>query len=168
MAVQDKKIQSAKIAAVEDVTKLFEKSSDFIFTEYRGLTVQQITSLRKKLRETGSSYKVVKNTYAQIAFNNLRVESVDEFLKGPTAITLVGEEASPVSKILFDFAKEAPALVIKGGVIGGEVYDAAKIEAFSKLPGKKELISMLMSVMLENTSKLARALKAVADQKEEA
>jgi len=70
--------------------------------------------------------------------------------------------------VLFDFAKENPALVIKGALIGGEVFDPAKIEAFAKLPGKKELISMLMSAMQATTSKLARTLQAVADQKAQA
>ncbi len=90
---------------------------------------------------------------------------VSSYLVGPTAIALAGEEANTVAKILFDFSKEVPALIIKGGLIDGEIYDAAKIAAFSKLPGKKELISMLMSVMQANTTKLAATLQAVVDQK---
>lgn len=168
MAIKEKKLQAAKVTAIADIKARLETVSDYIFTEYRGLTVGQITTLRTQLREKGSTYKVVKNNFARIAFEEMKATDVSVFLTGPTAIALPGDEANSIAKILFDFAKEAPALKIKGGLIGGELYDSAKIEAYSKLPGKKELISMLMSTMLGNTSKLARTLQAVADQKSEA
>jgi large subunit ribosomal protein L10 len=97
----------------------------------------------------------------------MKAGDVASYLTGPTAVALAGEESGAAAKILFDFSKEVPALVIKGALIGGEVYDSKKIEAYSRLPGKKELISMLMSAMLGNTSKLARTLQAVADKKAE-
>lgn len=167
MAVQAKKLQAAKTAAIADIKARFEKSSDYIFTEYRGLTVAQISDLRRQLREKGCSYKVVKNNFARIAFEEMKAGDVVSYLTGPTAVALAGEESGAAAKILFDFSKEVPALVIKGALIGGEVYDSKKIEAYSRLPGKKELISMLMSAMLGNTSKLARTLQAVADKKAE-
>ena len=165
MAVKAKKLQAAKTAAIADIKARFESASDYIFTEYRGLTVEQITNLRRQLRATGCSYKVVKNNFARIAFEELKTSDVSSFFSGPTAVALAGEESGAAAKILFEFAKEAPALVIKGALIGGELYDAKKIAAYAKLPGKKELISMLMSTMLGNTSKLARTLQAVADKK---
>ncbi len=165
MAVRAKKLQAAKTAGIADIKAKFEASSEYIFTEYRGLTVEQITNLRKQLREKGCSYKVVKNNLARIAFEEMKTADVSGYLLGPTAVALAGEDVNAVAKILFDFAKETPALVIKGGLIDGEIYDAKKMEAFSKLPGKKELISMLMSAMLGNTSKLARTLQAVVDKK---
>ncbi len=168
MAIKAKKLQATKIAAIADIKTRFESVSDYIFTEYRGLTVAQITALRRLLREKGCTYKVVKNNFARIAFEEMKAANVSSYLMGPTAVALAGEESNTVAKILFDFSKDAPALVIKGGLIGGEIYDSAKIAAFSKLPGKKELISMLMSVMNATTSKLARTLQAVADQKAEA
>ncbi|HKL86866.1 MAG TPA: 50S ribosomal protein L10 [Treponemataceae bacterium] len=168
MAKKEIKLQAAKVASVADIKARFETVSDYIFTEYRGLTVGQITTLRTQLREKGCTYKVVKNNFARIAFEEMKASDVSVYLKGPTAIALPGDEANAIAKILFDFAKEVPALKIKGALIGGEIYDAAKIELYSKLPGKKELISMLMSAMLGNTSKLARTLQAVADQKAEA
>lgn len=168
MAVKAKKLQAAKTAAITDIKGKFEAASDYIFTEYRGLTVEQITNLRRQLRATGSTYKVVKNNFARIAFEDLKKADVSNYLAGPTAIALAGEESGAVAKILFDFAKETPALVIKGALIGGEIYDSKKIEAYSKLPGKKELISMLMSAMQATTTKLAATLKAVADKKAEA
>ncbi len=168
MAVIAKKVQPAKTQAIADIKARFESASDYIFTEYRGLTVEQITNLRGQLREKGCSYKVVKNNFARLAFQELKAPDVAEYLLGPTAVALAGEEANSVAKVLFDFAKEVPALKIKGALIGGEVFDFAKIEAYSKLPGKKELISMLMSTLNATTSKLARTLQAVADKKGEA
>ena len=168
MAVKAKKLQAAKTAAIADIKARFEKADDYIFTEYRGLSVEQITNLRKLLREKGCSYKVVKNNFARIAFEDMKKADVSNYLAGPTAIALAGEESGAVAKALFDFAKETPALVIKGALIGGEVYDAKKIEAYSKLPGKKELISMFLSALQATSSKLARTVQAVADKKAEA
>jgi len=168
MAMKAKKLQAAKTSAIADIKARFEAASDFIFTEYRGLTVEQITTLRRQLREKGCNYKVVKNNFARIAFEDLKKADVSNYLSGPTAVALVGGESGAAAKVLFDFAKETPALVIKGSLIGGEVFDAAKTEAYSKLPGKKELISMLMSVMQATTTKLAATLQAVADKKAEA
>jgi len=167
MAVKAKKLQPAKTSAIADIKTRFESASDFIFTEYRGLTVEQITALRKELRAKGASYKVVKNNFARIAFEELKASDVSAYLSGPTAIALAGDESGAVAKILFEFAKETPALVVKGALIGGELYDAKKTEAYSKLPGKKELISMLMSAMQATTTKLAATLQAVADKKGE-
>jgi len=168
MAIQAKKLQPAKTAAIADIKSRFETVTDYIFTEYRGLSVEQISALRDQLREKGCTYKVVKNNFARIAFEELNKGDVSSFFVGPTAVALPTEEANTAAKVLFDFAKENPALVIKGALIGGEVFDPAKIEAFAKLPGKKELISMLMSAMQATTSKLARTLQAVADQKAQA
>lgn len=165
MAIKAKKLQAEKITAIADIKARFESASDYIFTEYRGLTVAQITTLRRQLREKGCSFKVVKNNFARVAFEEMKAADVASYLVGPTAIALAGDESGAVAKILFEFAKETPALIVKGGLIDGEIYDAAKIQAYSKLPGKKELISMLMSVMNATTSKLARTLQAVVDQK---
>lgn len=167
MAIRAKQIQPAKTEAIANVKACFESAKDFVFTEYRGLTVEQITALRAQLREKNCAYKVVKNNFARIAFEELDKGDAASYFVGPTAVALYSgeDEANGVAKILFDFAKEAPSLVIKGGIVGGEIYDAAKLEAFSKLPGKKDLISMLMSAMQATTSKLARTLQAVADKK---
>jgi large subunit ribosomal protein L10 len=168
MAVKAKKLQAAKTAAIADIKARFEKADDYIFTEYRGLSVEQITNLRKLLRAKGCSYKVVKNNFARIAFEDMKKADVSNYLAGPTAIALAGEESGAAAKVLFEFAKETPALVIKGALIGGEIYDAKKIEAYSKLPGKKELISMFLSALQATSSKLARTVQAVADKKAEA
>ena len=165
MAVRAKKIQPAKAQAIEDAKKTFADYSDFIFADYRGLTVEQITALRDKLREKNAVLKVVKNNFARIAFEEMKVENVADYLKGPTVVAMAKEDSNEVAKVLFDFAKDTPALSVKGGSIANEIYDQAKIEAYSKVPGKKQLYAMLMSAMNGPAQKLAATLKAYADKK---
>ena len=165
MAVRSKTIQPAKTAAIEAAKKTLGEYNDFIFTDYRGLTVEQITALRGKLREKNSAIKVIKNNFARIAFEGLDVKDVAEYLSGPTAIAMAKEDSNETAKILFDFAKEAPALKVKGALVNKEVYDTAKIEAYSKVPGKKQLIAMLMSAINGPAQKLAATLQAYVDKK---
>ena len=161
MAIRAKKIQSAKAEAIESAKKTLSEYNDFIFADYRGLTVAQITELRGKLREKNAVLKVMKNNFARIAFEELKVENVADYLKGPTVIAMVNEDSNEVAKVLFDFKKNAPTLEVKGGSIDKEVYDAAKIEAYSKVPGKKQLYAMLMSAMNGPAQKLAATLFAI-------
>lgn len=176
MAIVAKKIQNVKAEAISELKASFNDTEDFIFTDYRGLTVEQITSLRKNLRAKSATYKVVKNNYARIAFEQLGSQDVSPYLVGPTAIALAKKDANEVAKILTEAAKETPVLKLKGGLIGGAVYNASQIEAFAKLPGRLELISMLMSVMQgparnlaaglnDVPSRIVRTVKAVADKK---
>ena len=166
MAVIAKKLQPAKTAAIEDAKKILGEYSDYIFVDYRGLTVEQITKLRDKLREKDATLKVFKNTFARVAFDELKNDAVAEFLSGPTAIAMVKEDANESAKVLFDFAKDTPALVVKGAWVENELYDKAKIEAFSKLPGKKQLIAMLMSAINGPARKLAGTLQAYVEKLE--
>lgn len=163
MALRAHKPQPVKTAAIERITNDLKASSSFIFTEYRGLSVEQITQLRAKLRENNCTYKVVRNNFARIAFDSVNLD-VKDYLVGPTAVVMMGDEANTAAKTLFEFAKDVPALVVKGAVIDGEFYDAAKIEAFSKLPGKKELIAMFMSTVNATTAKFVRTLQAIVDK----
>lgn len=165
MAIKAKKIQPAKAEAIENAKKVLGEYNDFIFADYRGLTVEQITALRDKLREKNAVLKVMKNNFARIAFEDMKVENVADYLKGPTVIAMAKEDANEVAKVLFDFAKDAPTLTVKGAYVEKEVYDAAKIEAFSKVPGKKQLVAMLMSAMNGPVQKLAATLQAYVDKK---
>lgn len=160
------KVQPAKAEAIEAAKKTLGEYNDFIFTEYRGLTVEQITTLRDKLRASNSAIKVIKNNFAKIAFKDLNVENVEDYLSGPTAIAMAKEDSNETAKILFDFAKEVPALQIKGAYVNKEIYDTAKIEAYSKVPGKKQLIAMLMSAINGPAQKLAATLQAYVDKLE--
>jgi large subunit ribosomal protein L10 len=177
MAILAKKVQDAKTVSIKALNEAFSASTDFVFTDYRGLTVEQITELRKQLRPKGATYKVVKNNFARIAFEEIKAPDVSTHLVGPTAIAIAPTDSNEVAKILIEFAKEAPALQVKAGLFAGTVYDKARVEAFSKLPGRLELISMLMSVMNGPTrnlavalndvpSRLVRTLNAVREKKE--
>ena len=176
MAIIGKKIQDSKVKAIGELKESFSNAKDYIFTDYRGLTVEQITNLRKQLRAKDVEYKVVKNNFARIAFEQLSMPDVSNYLVGPTAIAIAPKDPNEVAKILFDFVKEAPALSVKGALIGDDIYDAVKTEAFSKLPGRLELISMLMSVMNgparnltaalnDVPSRLVRTIKAIGEKK---
>ena len=173
--LEGKQVQQYKIDAVKVLKERFEKSNDFIFTDYRGLTVEQITLLRNKLREQQAEYKVIKNRFAKIAFKELDHQGLDDFLIGPTAVALPEDESGPIAKTLVEMAKDMP-LDMKGALIGGNIFDKDQIVAFSKLPSKAELYAILMGTMnapLQNLvygmtgviTKFVRTLQAVADQK---
>ena len=164
MALRTKNPNRQKTEAIESIKNDVKASSAFIFTEYRGLKVEQITELRKKLRDNACTYKVVRNNFARIAFEDADIKDVDSWLTGPTALAMIAEDANLAAKTLFEYAKDAPALVIKGAVVDGEIYDAKQIEAFSKLPGKKDLIAMFMSTVNATTSKFVRTLQAIVDK----
>ena len=123
-----------------------------------------------------TEYKVVKNNFAKIAFHNSKIDAVDEFLVGPTALAMVRGDAGPVAKVLVDFMKEVPTLELKAGWVDGSLFNAKQVDAFSKLPSKLELLSSLMGTMkapMQNfvyvlnavPTKLVRTLQAVADKK---
>lgn len=166
MALYAKKVQDAKTKAIKDAKETLSEYNDFIFADYRGMTVEQITRLRKKLREQNATLKVMKNNFARIAFEQMKIDNVAEYLKGPTVIAMSKEDSNVVAKTLFDFAKEVPVLSVKGACVDKEILDAAKIEAYSKVPGKKELIAMLMSAINGPARQLAATIKAYAEKKE--
>lgn len=166
MAIRAKKLQPAKVEAIANVKSVLEGYNDYIFADYRGLTVEQITELRKQLRAKDCQFKVMKNNFVKVAFDEMKIENLADYLAGPTAIALLKDDPNEVAKILFEFAKEAPALQVKGAFIDKEIYDAEKIEAFSKLPGKKQLIAMLMSAINGPAQKLAATLQAYVEKLE--
>lgn len=171
------KMQQYKVDALAALKEMLGDSKDFIFTDYRGLTVEQITDLRSKLRKKEAEYRVIKNRYAKIAMKELELPDVSDLLVGPTAMALTKDDASAVAKILYDFAKDAP-VAVKGAIVDGQVYSDEETEALSKLPSREQLIAMLMSTMqapVQNlvyamngtVQKLVRVLQAVADKKQE-
>ena len=99
MAILAKALQPAKTQAIEETKKAFSEYNDFIFTEYRGLTVEQITALRNKLREHEAPLKVVKNNFARVAFEELKIENVADYLKGPTAVVMAKEDSNEAAKV---------------------------------------------------------------------
>jgi len=157
------RITPAKEESVKALKDEFSQYNGYIFTDYRGMTVEQITTLRRMLMKKDSAYRVVKNRYARIALSQLE-RSADEQLVGPTAIALVkGDEANAVAKDLYTLAADGAPLVIKGGIIDGQFFSPEEVEALSKLPGKLELIAMLMSTMMAPVQKLAATMLAYVE-----
>lgn len=166
MALRTKNPKTNKEKAIELLTEEMKNASSLILTHYRGMTVQQMTDLRKKLQESNTKFKIVRNNFARLACESLKIEGIAEHLVGPVALAFVAGEANEAAKAIFDTIETVPALSVKCALVDGEFYDAEKIEAFSKLPGKKQLISMFMSTINATTSKFVRTLQAVVDKNE--
>lgn len=149
-----------KEAVVADLTELFRNADAVYLTEYRGLTVPQIYSLREKLgRDT--SYSVAKNTLARIAAKEAGIEGLDELLAGPTAITFVKGDFIEAAKTLRDFAKENKTLVIKGGFADGTVYDAEGAKQLADLKSRPQLLSEMAGALKGTMSKAAYLFNAL-------
>ena len=104
MAIRAKKLQPAKTAAIEEAKKVLSEYENYVFVDYRGLTVEQITKLRAGLREKNSQLKVFKNNFAKVAFDEMKNDEVAQYLSGPTAIALIKEDANESAKVLVDLA----------------------------------------------------------------
>lgn len=148
------------------ITEQFKNSVSTIIVDYRGLTVAQVTELRKQLREAGIEFKVYKNTLVRRAAQAAGVEGIEEFLTGPNAIAFSTEEVVAPAKIIADFAKENEKLEIKAGIIEGKVTSVDEVKAIASLPSKEGLISMVLSVLQAPMRNFAYAVKAVGEQKE--
>ena len=156
-----------KQAIVEDVTVKFTDAASVVIVDYRGLTVDQVTELRKQLREAGVEMKVIKNSILSRAAEAANLPGLDDVFKGPTAVAFSNEDVIAPAKIINDFAEKAEALEIKGGIIKGKVSSKEEIEALAKLPNREGLLSMLLSVLQAPVRNTALIIKAVAEQKEE-
>ena len=149
-----------KEAVVAELTELFRNADAIYLTEYRGLTVPQISTLREKLgRDT--SYSVAKNTLARIAAKEAGIEGLDELLAGPTAVTFVKGDFIEAAKPLRDFAKENKALVIKGGFADGTVYDAEGAKQLADLKSRPQLLSEMAGALKGTMSKAACLFNAL-------
>lgn len=159
-------VTPAKEDAVAALREEFAGYDGFIFTDYRGMTVEQITNIRKSLRKDEAAYRVVKNRYAKIALKDLDRGGAEDQMVGPTAVALVkGDTANVVAKVLFAAKKDGVNVDIKGALLGDEVLSAEQIEAISKLPTKLELIASLMGTMKAPVQKLAATLLAYVESK---
>lgn len=152
---------------VDEISDKFKSAQTAVVVDYRGLTVAEVTELRKQLREAGIDFKVYKNTLTRRAVEAAELTGLNESLTGPNAIAFSTEDVVAPAKILNDFAKKHEALEIKAGVIEGNVASADEIKALAELPSREGLLSMLLSVLQAPIRNLALAAKAVADQKEE-
>lgn len=150
---------------VEEIAEHVNGAQGVVLVDYRGLTVEQDTELRKQLREAGVTYKVYKNTMMNFAFKGTEFEALAPYLEGPSAIAISKEDATAPARILSNFAKTAPALELKAGVVEGNLYDTAGIQALAKVPSREELLSKLLGSMQSPISNLARVLNQIAESK---
>ncbi len=153
---------------VELATTKLQESASVVVVDYLGLTVAQVTELRKQLREAGVEMHVMKNSIISRAAEAAGLEGMNDVFKGPTAVAFSSEDVVAPAKIMAEFAKTAEALTIKGGVIEGKVASVEEIEALAKLPNRDGMLSMLLSVLQAPVRNFALAVKAVSEKEEEA
>ena len=151
---------------VDEIIEALTDAKAVVLADYRGLTVEQDTVLRKKMREAGVVYKVYKNTMIKRAVAGTQFEAIVADLEGPTAIAISKEDATAPAKILFDFSKTAPALELKSGVIEGTYYDNNTIKVIATIPSREVLLSRLLGSMQSPVTNFARVVKQIAEKKE--
>ena len=149
---------------VEEIKANLDGAQSAVIVDYRGLTVEQDTRLRKEMREAGIIYKVYKNTMVRFAIEGTEFEALKDDLEGPNAIAISKEDATAPARILAKFAKEAEALEIKCGIVEGTYYDQAGIKAISSIPSREELLSKLLGSMQAPIANFARVLKQIAEK----
>lgn len=158
----------SKKVVVEEVAQFAAKAHSAVAAEYRGLTVTELTELRKTARETGVYLRVVKNTLAKRAVAGTEFECMQQGLVGPLLLAFSLEDPGSAARLISDFAKGHNKLITKIVAIGGQAYDGSELERLARLPTRDQGISMLMSVIIAPVEKLARTLAAVRDEKEAA
>jgi large subunit ribosomal protein L10 len=156
----EKMARPEKEALVAEVSKKFSKSQAVVLTDFRGLTVQEVTELRKQLREAGVEMKVVKNTLTRLAAQKSEIEGLDAFLEGPIALAFGYEDPIAPAKILAEFAKKHKKMELKGGVLEGKVIDQETVMALADLPTKEVLLGQLAGVLQAPIRNLVNVLSA--------
>lgn len=151
----DKPVRADKATAVAELTERFRTSPATVLTEYRGLTVAELTQLRRSLGQQ-TTYSVAKNTLAKRAAADAGISGIDDLFTGPTALTFVSGDPVEAAKGLRDFAKIHPLLVIKGGVFEGRTISADEVRRLADLESRDVLLAKLAGAMKANLSKAAR------------
>ena len=149
---------------VDEIADAIKGAQSVVLVDYRGLTVEQDTELRKQLREANITYKVYKNTMMNFAFKGTDCEALAPYLEGPSAVAISTEDATAPARILCKFAKTADKLEVKGGIVEGIVYDAAGIENVSKIPSREELLSKLLGSIQSPITNFARVMNQLAEK----
>lgn len=157
-----------KAEIVKQTTDLLNAAESAIVVDYRGLTVAEVTDLRKQLRDAGVQMSVIKNKILDRAVEGTDYEDLRDTFVGPTAVAFSDEDPIAPAKILKKFADDHDALEIKGGFIEKSVKTLDEINEYANMPGREELLSMLASALQDPMRKIARAVKAVADKEDEA
>lgn len=155
-----------KQPVVAEISEQIKEAQSVVLVDYRGLTVEEDTKLRKEMREAGVVYKVYKNTMMKRAFEGTDFESLDSYLEGPSAVAISKEDATAPARILAKFAKNAKALELKAGVVEGTCYDAEGIQQIAKVPSREELLSKLLGSLQSPITNFARVINQIAESKE--
>jgi large subunit ribosomal protein L10 len=136
-----------KETIVDDMATRLRRAEAVVFTDYRGLSVAQVSQLRRRLRDRGSEFQVVKNTLVRRAFDEVGLPTAEDLFVGPTAVVLLYEDLSGTTKTLLDFAKESNILAIKGGLLGRQALDAKSVAALADLPSREQVQAQLLGVL---------------------
>lgn len=159
------KILAKKQEVIDEIKNTVESASSIVLFAYRGLTDGESKELRRALRNTDSDYKVYKNTLMARAFKDMNIE-LDDYLNGSSALAYGSDAIAPI-KVLADFAKKHEALVLKVGIVDGEVSDKDKLEKLATIPSREGLLTMLAAGMMGIPKDLSICLDLYAKQKEE-
>ena len=151
---------------VDEISSYLDGAASAVLVDYRGLTVEQDTILRKKFREAGIVYKVYKNTMIRLAIQGTEFEPIDKDLEGPTAIAISKDDATAAARIIIESAKDAPALEMKSGIVEGKYYDAAGMGVIATIPSREVLLSRLLGSMQSPMANFARVIKQIAEKEE--
>lgn len=149
---------------IDEIAENVKGAQSVVAVDYRGLTVAEDTDLRRQLRTAGVVYKVYKNTMMNFAFKDTEFESLAPHLEGPTAIAISKDDATAPARIIAKFAKTAPNLEIKGGVVEGVYYDAAGMGSIANIPSKEELLSKLLGSIQSPIANFARVMNQLAEK----
>ncbi len=161
------KVLENKQQKVKVLEEKLSKAKMIIFTDYRGITVEDDMSLRKKLREAGNECLVIKNTIIKLAAKEVGIEGLDDILEGPTAVILGYDDYVAPAKAAYEYSKDHEFYKLKGGVMDGKMIGEAEVMKLAKLPSKETLLSMLASALIGNIRNLAVVLDQTAKKREE-
>ena len=153
---------------VDEISELLKDAKAVVLADYRGLTVEQDTQLRKIRRNSGVVYKVYKNTMVKRAIAGTQFEELAKDLEGPTAVAISSGDAAAPAKNLYEFAKKADKLELKSGVVEGTYYDSNTIKVIATIPSREELLGKLLGSIQSPIANFARVIKQVAEKNEEA
>ena len=169
-------LRKEKDAVIAEVAELLESADTVFVSDYRGLTVAQLSELRGSLRQSGARFRIVKNTLGTLAAERAGRGAVKDLLNGPTAVTFCGDDPVAAAKAIADYARTHPQLEVRGGLMGGTLLDAGQLRALASLPPRDTLIAQvvgtlaapmtgLVTVLQGTISGFVRALNQVAEQK---
>ncbi|MDI9515061.1 MAG: 50S ribosomal protein L10 [Bacillota bacterium] len=162
------KILQKKKAEVEKLNSKLTNAQAFVLADYRGLTVEQDTKMRKAMREAGVDYRVYKNSIIRFAVKDTNLSELSDQLEGPTAIAISDTDPIAPSKLIAQFAKEYNKLEIKAGMVEGKILDIDGVKELAQTPSREELLARLIGSLQSSLYGLAAALNAIAEKQEQA